>query len=126
MPRRKATSAAPAQAGHSTDAISHYSAAIKLKPDFAEAHYNLGLALTNTGNLEEAAQQFREAARLAAQRCSIASERGNGLRAIEPAGRIAGRGTNGIGVSPLEWATESWRSRSTPGSRNIVERDTQR
>ena len=42
----------------------HYSAALKIKPDFAEAHYNLGSALLGQGSVEEAIYHYREALRI--------------------------------------------------------------
>ena len=38
--------------------------AIRLKPDYAEAHNNLGIALTDQGKLDEAVAEYREAIRL--------------------------------------------------------------
>jgi protein O-GlcNAc transferase len=46
------------------DAIASYREAIRLKPDYAEAHFNLGSALAQQGNLEEAEDAFEEARRL--------------------------------------------------------------
>jgi tetratricopeptide (TPR) repeat protein len=46
------------------DAIAEYRAAIRLKPDYAEAHNNLGNALAGKGQLDEAIAEFREALRL--------------------------------------------------------------
>jgi protein O-mannosyl-transferase len=42
-------------------AVAHYLEALRLKPDYAEAHNNLGLALMRKGKGDEAAAQFREA-----------------------------------------------------------------
>jgi Flp pilus assembly protein TadD len=38
--------------------------ALRLKPDFAEAHNNLGTALHRMGRIEEAISQYQEALRL--------------------------------------------------------------
>ena len=38
--------------------------ALHFKPDYAEAHNNLGVALRDTGRTAEAIAQFEEAARL--------------------------------------------------------------
>lgn len=38
--------------------------AIRLKPDYANAHYNLGFALSDKGELDGAIAEFREALRL--------------------------------------------------------------
>jgi len=49
---------------------------LRLKPDYAEAHANLGNALMQEGNLTEAAEQFQQALslnpNLAAVRDSLA------------------------------------------------------
>ncbi len=46
------------------DAIAKYERAIEVRPGFADAHFNLGLALELTGRTEEAKRQYAEAARL--------------------------------------------------------------
>ena len=39
--------------------------ALRLKPDYAEAHYNLALALLQTGRKEESSSEFEKAYKLA-------------------------------------------------------------
>jgi tetratricopeptide (TPR) repeat protein len=46
------------------EAIGHFEAALRLKPDYAEAHYNFGIALANAGRIPEAIAQYKEAVRL--------------------------------------------------------------
>ena len=46
------------------DAISHYYEAVSLKPDYAKAHKNLGIALTKAGRIDDAVEQFQIAIRL--------------------------------------------------------------
>jgi Flp pilus assembly protein TadD len=63
-----------ARAGHTPEAIAQYEAALRLKPDYAEAHYNLGIyaeshnnlgsALGSAGHMSEAIAHFKEALRL--------------------------------------------------------------
>ena len=50
--------------GKLDEAVAEYRAAIRLKPDYAEAHYNLGIALTDQGKLDEAVAEYRAAIRL--------------------------------------------------------------
>jgi tetratricopeptide (TPR) repeat protein len=51
-------------AGDVDGAISQFRAAISSRPDYAPAHYQLGLALKGKGAKEEAAQEFQKAAEL--------------------------------------------------------------
>ena len=46
------------------EAIRQFQEAIRLKPDYAEAHYNLGNALDKKGRTDEAIRQYQEAVRL--------------------------------------------------------------
>ncbi len=46
------------------EAINEYSEAVRQKPDYAEAHYHLGIALDDKGLLDDAIREFREAVRL--------------------------------------------------------------
>lgn len=54
-----------ADAGRLDDAIGHYRAAIRLKPDIARYHNLLGLLYVRTGRFDEAIAEFQAAARLA-------------------------------------------------------------
>jgi protein O-mannosyl-transferase len=48
-----------ADAGNTGDAIAHYQAASRIKPDYADAHNNLANALIRSGHLPEALDEFR-------------------------------------------------------------------
>ena len=62
QPRATPASAMPGRLG---DAISEYRETLRLTPGNAEAHHNLGLALSKApGGLDEAVAQYREAIRL--------------------------------------------------------------
>jgi tetratricopeptide (TPR) repeat protein len=50
--------------GQVDKAIRQYHEAIRLKPNHANAYYNLGLALAVKGQVDEAIRQFQEALRL--------------------------------------------------------------
>jgi len=52
-----------ARAGQWQQAIGAYQSAIRLKPDFAEAHNNLGFALISSGLTPNAIEEFRAATR---------------------------------------------------------------
>jgi tetratricopeptide (TPR) repeat protein len=47
--------------GKLQEAIIHYEQALRIKPDLAETHYNLGLALEYTGRVQEAIQHYERA-----------------------------------------------------------------
>ena len=53
-----------AQQGQLGSAINEFRAAIRLKPDYAEAHYALGLALKRQGKPELAKEALRAAEKL--------------------------------------------------------------
>jgi tetratricopeptide (TPR) repeat protein len=46
------------------EAIGHFQQALRIRPDYALAHANLGAALLRQGNLAEAIEHFREALRI--------------------------------------------------------------
>ena len=50
--------------GKATEAITHYSEAIRIRPDYAVAHNDLGIALANQGKVDEAVREFLEALRI--------------------------------------------------------------
>jgi len=61
-------------------AIAEYREAIRIKPDLAEAHASLGIALQNQGKLAEAIAEFREAIRLKPDLVGAHTNVGNALR----------------------------------------------
>jgi Flp pilus assembly protein TadD len=46
------------------EAISHYEQALRIKPDLAEAHYDLGIASEQAGSVQEAIRHYEQALRL--------------------------------------------------------------
>jgi Flp pilus assembly protein TadD len=50
--------------GETEEAIKEYREAIRLKPDYAEAHYGLGWALDQKGERKEARGYFERAVKL--------------------------------------------------------------
>ena len=50
-----------AQCGRIDEAIAELREAIKLKPDYAEAHHNLGVVLAGRGQADEAIAQYEQA-----------------------------------------------------------------
>src|SRR6266704_441221 len=53
-----------AQQGKLTEAMEHYQTALRLNPDYADAHNNVGAVLAEQGRLAEAIEHYREALRL--------------------------------------------------------------
>jgi tetratricopeptide (TPR) repeat protein len=50
---------------HGGEAIAHFQAALRLRPDYADAHYNLGIALANRpGSMPEALKHLEAALKL--------------------------------------------------------------
>jgi Flp pilus assembly protein TadD len=45
--------------GRTSEAIDQYKQALRIKPNFAEAHANLGAALAQTGRISEAIEQLK-------------------------------------------------------------------
>ena len=60
-------------------ALAYYSQALRLKPDFAEAHNNLGSALEGQGNIPLAMNHWREAVRIRPHFPEAHSNLGNAL-----------------------------------------------
>jgi tetratricopeptide (TPR) repeat protein len=52
------------EVGRIQDAIGHYELALRLKPDFAEAQYNLAVALEQAGRVQEAIGHYQQALHL--------------------------------------------------------------
>jgi len=50
--------------GKLDQAIAHFSEALRVLPNYAEAHNNLGVALGQQGKFDEAAKHFSEAVRV--------------------------------------------------------------
>jgi protein O-GlcNAc transferase len=53
------------QAGKLREAKTEFAAAVRLKPRYAEAHYNLALALHQEGNEAESRAEFEKAFEIA-------------------------------------------------------------
>ncbi len=59
-----ARAGAAIEAGRFADAVEPLKQALKLKPDYADAHYNLGVALNSLGRPDEAIESFKRAVAL--------------------------------------------------------------
>ncbi|MGD0016050.1 MAG: tetratricopeptide repeat protein [Verrucomicrobiia bacterium] len=52
------------RSGKVTEAMQHYEQALRLNPDYPEAHYNLGFALAQAGKVQEAIEHYEQALRI--------------------------------------------------------------
>ena len=66
-------------AGRVPEAIGHYEQALRLNPDFADAHRNLGNALMQTGRTQEAIGHYEQALRIRPDFFEAHSNLGNAL-----------------------------------------------
>jgi tetratricopeptide (TPR) repeat protein len=67
--------------GKSDRAIAHFTTSLRLKPQSAVAHYNLGTALTVARHLDEAAAEYRQALRIDPEYANAHNNLGNVLLA---------------------------------------------
>jgi len=68
-----------ARSGRLPEAIAHYEAALRLRPDYVVAHHNLGSVLAQVGRLPEAIAHFETALRLAPDNLVAQNDLGNAL-----------------------------------------------
>jgi len=68
--------------GRQADAIAHYEEALRLRPDYAEAHSNLGMALASIGRTQEAIAHYKEALRLKPGFAEAHNNLGNALNSL--------------------------------------------
>jgi len=61
-------------------AIENYKQALKIKPDYAEAYYNMGIALKDKGNLEEAIESYIKALKIKPDYAEAYYNMGNALK----------------------------------------------
>jgi tetratricopeptide (TPR) repeat protein len=70
--------------GQTAEAIAEYRAALKIKPDYAEAHFNLGNLLSQIpGHDQEAAAEYEAVLRSRPDLASIVNERLNALHSAQ-------------------------------------------
>jgi tetratricopeptide (TPR) repeat protein len=50
--------------GKLPEAVAQYEHAVRIKPDYVEAHFNLGLALEKLGRTSEAIEHYQQALKL--------------------------------------------------------------
>ena len=72
------------QQGRTDEAIREYQAALRINPDYADAHYNLGVAYAQQGRTDEAMREYQAALRVNPDMCRSALQPGRDLRATGP------------------------------------------
>ena len=65
--------------GQVDEAIAHYRKALEIKPDYAEAHNNLGNALAGRGQVDEAIAHYRKALEIKPDYAEAHNNLGNAL-----------------------------------------------
>ena len=70
------------QKGDNDIAVDRITKAIAIKPDYAEAHSNLGISLQHLGKLEEAVGSYRKALSLKPDYAEAHNNLGNALREL--------------------------------------------
>ncbi len=75
--------------GEVGEACVHFRKALEIKPGYAKAHNNLGIALASRGEIDEAIVHFRMALEI---QPDYALARSNLYRALQQSGRRSGAG----------------------------------
>jgi len=86
--------------GRLDEAEVSYTLAISLKPEFAEAHNNLGIMLTELGRLEEAEASYRQAIALKPDFAKAHADLANALRELGRLGEAEASYTKAVALKP--------------------------
>ncbi|HYM04077.1 MAG TPA: tetratricopeptide repeat protein, partial [Stellaceae bacterium] len=81
-------------------AVTYFEAAVATKRDFAEAHYNLGNALTELGRASQAVEAYRRAAKLRPDLAPIHNNLGNALQSLRRWGDAAQAYRRALALDP--------------------------
>jgi tetratricopeptide (TPR) repeat protein len=71
-----------AAAGRLEEAVTSYAKALLIKPDYVEAHYNMGVALNDLGKHEEAIASYTKAVQIKPDYAATHNNLGNALKAL--------------------------------------------
>jgi protein O-mannosyl-transferase len=86
--------------GKIDEAIEQYTAALRLNPDYKQAHNNLGLALSKLGRGEEAIEHYHEALRIDPRYGAVYNNLGNILASQDRADDAIRYFTEGLRLDP--------------------------
>jgi tetratricopeptide (TPR) repeat protein len=92
--------------GDSAGAISHFAAAVRLNPDYAEAHYDWGLALARAGRLPEAISHYEKAVRLSPGSAEMHAKLGNAFLNLGHPAEAAGEYRVALRLEPASAEAE--------------------
>ena len=87
---------------HYENAVRHYTEAIKLKPDFAEAYNNRGAAYGDTRKFGEAIEDFNKSIDLDPENANAYNNRGAAYRNIDKFGTAIADLNEAIGLNPKD------------------------
>jgi tetratricopeptide (TPR) repeat protein len=88
------------QAGRMQEGIEHYEQALRIEPDFAEAHNNLGIALLQLGNVAEAVGQYEQALRIKPDFADAHSNLGDALLRLGKVAEAIGYYEQALRIKP--------------------------
>ena len=71
-----------AASGRLEDAVTSYNKALRIKPDYVEAHYNLGVALNDLGKHKAAIASYVKALQIKPDYAATYNNLGNALKAL--------------------------------------------
>src|SRR5260370_33187281 len=103
------------QQGDFAPAAEELRAAIRAKPDYAEAYYTLGTVLKQKGELQDAAAALREAIRLQPEFAGAHTTLGTVLRQLGDAEGAAAEGRTGMEMAQQKTAEQAARFSTDSG-----------
>ena len=88
------------EAGRESESIARYEDAIRLKPDYVDAHNSLGLVLAHAGRFRDAIGHYEDALRIQPNQAKVHNNFGNALRAIGRLDEAVGHYNQALAIDP--------------------------
>lgn len=88
------------EAGREAESIGHYEEAIRLNPDYVDAHNSLGLVLTHAGRYKDAIAHYQEALRIQPNQARVHNNYGNALRSSGKLDEAIGHYQEALRIDP--------------------------